>query len=480
MRSFSILTLLSLFFLQWTCVAQEKIDAGSVQPYTGNPYYWEYKGAPVVLLGGTWQDNLFNHPEGLERHLDLLLESGGNYVRNTMSHRNTGNLFAYEQIDGKYDLDRFNEEYWQRFEDFLSLAYDRDIIIQIEVFDPWDLFTDEGQGGWSKHPFNPANNINYTAEQSGLPTSVDYVPTGSPSEHPFYRTVPALDNNKLFLDYQRAYVDRMLSHSLRYPNVLYSIQNESGEELEFGDYWADYIHQKARDEGRKIYVTDMRRSGNTRSSDHNHIYNNPERYNYLDIAQNSWQTGQIHYDRIIYVRDLISDAPRPINTVKIYNRDGVDESIARFFRVFFAGGASARFHRPSFREDPDAHEVATEWGLGLSPRSQSTIRSARMLFDYFDLFAAVPRNELLSERSSNEAYLLAQQGKQYAVYFPDGGEVKLDVSDIPGALTVRWLDIDSNRWLEEQQVNGGGKLDLKSPGTGHWAVVVHVILSAEE
>jgi hypothetical protein len=62
-------------------------------------------------------------------------------------------------------------------------------------------------------------------------------------------------------------------------------------------------------------------------------------------------TGQHHYDQILFVREYISDAPRPINTVKIYNRHGDEESVARFFRIIFAGGASARFHRPALTKN---------------------------------------------------------------------------------------------------------------------------------
>jgi hypothetical protein len=97
-------------------------DADRIQPNRENPYYWQYQGEPVLLLGGSWQDNLFNHPVGLAEHLDLLVASGGNYVRNTMSHRNVGNVFAYEQVDGKFDLDRWNEEYWRRLDDFLRMT----------------------------------------------------------------------------------------------------------------------------------------------------------------------------------------------------------------------------------------------------------------------------------------------------------------------------------------------------------------------
>lgn len=469
-----IVVLLAITLIVISCKSTVQFN-DYIHPYDGNPYYWQYKGNPVLLLGGSWQDNLFNHPVGLERHLDLLLESGGNYVRNTMSHRNTGNVFAYSQKDGKFDLDRFNEEYWQRFENFLTMTRDRDIIVQIEVFDPWDLFEDhEAQGGWSLHPYNPANNITYTAAESGLPTDADYAPAGSPSDHTFYYTVPALHDNQLVLVYQQAFVDRLLSISLEYPNVIYSIQNETGEELAFGDYWADYIHQKAEDTGRTVYVTDMRRNADLTASDHYHTYDNAERFNFLDVSQNNWMTGQHHYNQIIYVRDYISEAPRPINNVKIYNRDGDEESMARFFRIIFAGGASARFHRPAFRDDLDAQEISTSWGLGLGPLAQTTIRSGRMFEDAFNVFASQPDNELLSERDDNEAYVLVNPGQQYAVYFPDGGEVILDVSSIHGSLELRWLDINNSTWLDTQYAEGGGGITLQAPGSGHWAVVIEI------
>jgi hypothetical protein len=89
-----------------------------------------------------------------------------------------------------------------------------------------------------------------------------------------------------------------------------------------------------------------------------------------------------------------------------------------------------------------------------------------------NVFACEPRNDLLSDRSPNPAYCLAEPGRQYAVYFPNGGEVKLDVSAAREPLQVRWLDIDRGAWQEPQTVDGGGTLELKTPGEGHWAVVV--------
>lgn len=103
-----LLTFAWAFLLSLSCarVHESYIDSKErVQSYTGNSYYWQYKVKPVFLIGGSWQDNLFNHPSGLEDHLDLMTSVGGNYVRNVMSHRNLGNVFAYSRSeDGIFDL----------------------------------------------------------------------------------------------------------------------------------------------------------------------------------------------------------------------------------------------------------------------------------------------------------------------------------------------------------------------------------------
>lgn len=34
-------------------------DQQGIQPWPENPWYWSYRGEPVLLLGGTDDDNLF-------------------------------------------------------------------------------------------------------------------------------------------------------------------------------------------------------------------------------------------------------------------------------------------------------------------------------------------------------------------------------------------------------------------------------------
>src|SRR6056297_954748 len=144
-----------------------------IYPYNKNPGYWSYKGKPVLLLGASDNDNLFQM-DTLIRHLDSIHSCGANYVRNTMSSRDPGNIWPFGRTgNGKYDLDIWNNRYWNKFHLLLKEAYKRDIIIQIEIWDRFDYSRDP----WQKNPFNPKNNVNYSVERCGMETEYP--------EHPF-------------------------------------------------------------------------------------------------------------------------------------------------------------------------------------------------------------------------------------------------------------------------------------------------------
>lgn len=74
----------------------------------------------------------------------------------------------------------------------------------------------------------------------------------------------------------------------------------------------------------------------------------------------------------------------------------------------------------------------------------------RMITDKMNIFTCEPHNDLLSDRDSNEAYCIANPGKEYAVYFPDGGEVTLDIGSLKKPAAVRWLDIMKSQWTNTQ------------------------------
>ena len=435
--------------------------ADRIDIYEANPAYWQYQGKPVLLIGGSKDDNLFQLPD-LKEHLDLLKSVGGNYVRNTMSSRSDKGfeVHAFKQLaSGLYDLDQWNDEYWRRFENLLTWAEQRDIIVQIEVWATFDYYRDN----WAGHPLNPKNNVNYTADETGLPLEVNSHPTRT--ENNFFQSVPAERNQKTVLKYQQRFVDKILSHSLQHGNVLYCMDNETSVTPEWGKYWSEYIKARAKEEGVTVHTTEMWDNWDLAHKMHSATFDHPETYSFVDISQNNHQKGQRHWDNAQKQRARIAGHLRPLNNTKIYGADtgrfGNDrDGMERFWRNIFGGLASARFHRP-------------DSGLGLGEKARANIRSLRMVTDRMNVFTCRPRNDLLSRRQENEAYCLANAGTEYAVYFTDGGQVRLDVHAMGKAVTVQWLDVMKCQWRTPQVVTDPKTLTLECPGKGYWAVLVN-------
>lgn len=470
-------------------------QAEAIKPSSANPYYWDYKGSPTMFLGGSWQDNLHAFPTNLEAHLDTLVSVGGNYVRNAMSHRDEGNEFPYVRTSGSaplgtYDLNQYNSAYWDNLDNFLKLCYGRDILVQIEIWETWDYHVyHQKQGGWKYQPFNPARNSNYTASETGMPTSRSTAPTVNPSGHPFFNTVPGLSDSQTerVLPYQEAFVDKMLSISLKYPNVLYTMNNETGEEDEWGLYWANYVESEAAAQGKTVYVTDMRRNVNITAPDHQRVYKDPNNYSFLDISQNNKQEDpNLHWDRFMYVRQMLEDDPariRPINNNKLYSNRGSEWGdylpIERYFRSILAEAASVRFHRPHkidgtpdgvYVIDPDMQMyIRTGIGMGLSPNAQTTIQAARMLADEVNLLGLEPDadHSILPGRSSGDATFAARNdGEEYLVLFHgvSPSSISVDLSSAPGNVEVKWLDVYDASWVPATHLSGGSTVSLKRPG----------------
>ncbi|MBN2023262.1 MAG: hypothetical protein JW809_10775 [Pirellulales bacterium] len=446
--------------------AADPAPAG-LRPWAENPWYWSYRGEPVLLLGGSDDDNLFQWPEKeLIAQLDRLAAAGGNVIRNTMSDRKDKGFEVYpfrQREDGKYDLDQWNEEYWTRFARMLRETAKRRVFVQIEVWDRFDYTDTGGSDRWQIHPYNPKNNVNYTFDQSGFADR--YPDHPGANKQPFFFTTPKQRNNRVVLAYQRRFVNRMLDETLPFDHVLYCMDNETSGEEAWGRYWARFIKRRAAAQNKRVRVTEMWDDWDLTAQRHKRTFDHPELYDFVDVSQNNQNRGQKHWDNFIHVRDYLSKKPRPMNTTKTYGADGNkfghtdQDGIERFWRHLLAGAASVRFHRP-------------DSGLGLNDKAVAAIRAARKLESKIPLWSVRPANGLLSEREANEAYVAAAPGGPYAVYFPDGGEVRLDLSGAEGPRVIHWIDIASGEWGPTQPLDGPGAIRLAPPGKGNWAAAI--------
>ncbi|MEA1997548.1 MAG: hypothetical protein U9N45_07900 [Gemmatimonadota bacterium] len=452
-----------LFLIVFTATAVSGALAQGIHPWPENPYYWEFQGKPVLLLGGTIDDDLFQY-EGFERQLDTLVACGGNLVRNTMSSGAT-RPWPFARVVDKYDLNHFNDAYWDRFSRLLETAWRRNVVVQIEI---WATFCYYGEKWTRYNPFNPANNINYTAEESGLPEVNESHPTDA--DNPFFRTPPSFMNNKVVLPCQERFVDKLLSYSLKYDNILYAMDNETSADPRWGEYWAGYIKKKAGEAGKEVYVTEIWDPWDLTHPWHLNTIDHPETYNYIDISQNNWREGQRHQNALAYVWERISGDPRPINNTKVYARrdSRCDPRLAvdRYWGNVWGGCASTRFHRPT----TGGH------GIGINHNARRAIRGLREVFERFDISSSRPNDRLLRDRTENEAYCLEREGSAWAVMFPNGGRVVLNPRGAPegASFIVEWFDADYLCWHPAYEIESSGVAPLGCPGWGRWVALVKV------
>ena len=480
--------------------------AAQIEPYTQNPSYWQYNGRPILLFGGSDRDNIFQWAgdcSKLTDHLDLLRACGGNYIRCTMSSREytaegyRWDLLPYPfaKVDGKYDLRQWNEKYWNRLRAFLRETKTRGIIVQMELWDRWNENGDSRKVGfgWYDSPWNPNNNSTYDWADS---------PLLKPGKTDFYNAFhyAAVKQDPVLLPLQNRFVEKVIDEVIDggFDHVVFQIDNESGigeDKLEPDPYWARFTRKYAASKGidDKIYVCTSRRFHwpTPRQLMNFQDWSNPEirvpivnaAFNFCDISQNNGNHGQQHYDNLLWYRaKVLENGPRPINHTKCYhfnwptgtnfhNRTSPTdiEAGSKFWRAVFAGAASIRFHRHTPTRPGGLRE-----GFGLSPEGQRHLRSMRKFVEAVHIFSMNPRNDLLSQRVTNEAYCLAEPRRQYAVFFTgDGdGRVRVELTPTERPLQLRWLDISTSLWEQKTTISGSGACTLQAPGSGHWVAVL--------
>lgn len=467
--------------------------------------YWKYNGHRVLLLGG-WnhghnpfidhdtdndKDNRgVSTTEQIINEMDELADAGGNYLRCVLDPGMAAGTQGFDfcaKSGTKYDLNKMTGPFWKRIEMFISEANKRNIIVQIEVWDRFDLI-DGSWGSWPISPWNPKNNINYTTASSGLDISYK-----SFSKHPFLHGVPghpqyenASESRKqkydLVRSFQDKFIDKLLSITLTYNNVLYCMNNETHEDPAWGLYWMKFIKEKAKTHDMSVSTTDMFDDVYMAENSRGLTYQlrNRSKYDYIDVSQtNSRHADQAHWEKIKWIADIVKEMEPPylLHMTKVYGNDlaldskpwsrfkpgDSDNAIEEWWRNLIAGVAGVRFHRPTS-------------GIGLCTASKNCIRATRKVETKVKFWNVEPRLDLLTDRQSDEAYLAANPGNAYILYFTKngGGSVGLKLDNQPNTrLELRWINIDSGKWGPTKTISGGSTVTIDRPnGSSHWVATI--------
>ena len=467
--------------------------------------YWKYDGRRVLLLGG-WNHGhnpFIDHDTDndkdkqgvstvaqIKSSMDALAAAGGNCLRCVLDPGMAAGIQRFDfcaKSGGKYDLNTMTGPFWERIEMFVSEAKKRDIIVQIELWDRFDLI-DGSWGSWPVSPWNPKNNVNYTTASSGLAASYS-----SYKIHPFLQGVPghpvyekASGTRKRKYDlvrrFQDKFADKLLSITLRYDNVLYCMNNETHEEPAWGRYWIKFIERKAKDRGKNVFTTDM--FDDVHKVEKSRVLGwqlkSRDKYDYVDISQvNSRHKDQDHWNNVKWIADAAkkTDPPRLLHMTKIYGNDlaldgkpwsrfqpgDSDNGIEEWWRNLLAGVAGVRFHRPTS-------------GIGLYPEAKNCIAATRKVETVVKFWDVEPRLDLLTNRQSDEAYLAADSGKAYILYFTKngGGSVGLKLGSYPDSrFDLRWVNIGTGNWGPTRTVSGGSTVTIDRPNnSAHWVATI--------
>ncbi|MBZ0257600.1 hypothetical protein K8I31_16155 [bacterium] len=485
----------SSLFVSLTATAQIEVDG----------QYWKYNGSRVLLLGG-WNHghNPFidhdtdndNDKQGVStvaqitEEMDELANAGGNYLRCVLDPGMAAGIQGFDfcaKPGEKYNLNDMTGAFWERIEMFISEAKKRDIIVQIELWDRFDL-TDGGWNSWPVSPWNPKNNSNYTTESSGLKQSY-----GSFQNHPFLQCVPghpvyekAPQAQKQQYDviraYQEKFVDKLLSITLKYNNVLYCMNNETHEHPAWGQYWMKWIKDRANKQGKKVETTDMFDDIFRADKSHGVAYLIDQRnlYDYADISQaNSRHRDEDHWNAVLWLSKKLTSMSPPylLHMTKIYGNDlaldgnpwggfapgDSDNAIEEWWRDLLSGVAGVRFHRPTA-------------GIGLCDASKNCMRATRKVESRVKFWDVKPRMDLLSNRKPDGAYLAAEPGKAYILYFTKNGNGAVDLKlggDSMQDFGLQWINIDTGEFGSKKTISGGGTVQIQRPSdSAHWAATI--------
>ncbi len=206
-------------------------NAAFTQPvslHPENPRYLMYKNKSLLLVtSAEHYGAVINTGFDFRKYLETMHREGMNYTRifagsyveipgsfgiesNTLAP-DTGNFLApwartaeagLYKGEKKFDLNKWNPAYFKRLSDFVAMAESLDIVVEVSLF--CSTYDDKY---WTRHPFNPANNIN------NLPPDLNRKQSNTP------------ENGNL-LDYQKNLVRKIVTELNKYDNVFYEIQNE--------------------------------------------------------------------------------------------------------------------------------------------------------------------------------------------------------------------------------------------------------------
>ena len=418
-----------------------------------NPHYFLFRGKPTVLItSGEHYGAVLNLDFDYVTYLDELHRHGLNLTRtfsgmyceewgegwNTLNPPRDRYLSPWARSDtpgypdggNKFDLDRWDEAYFARLRDFVAEAGKRDILVELVLF---CVFYGDGQ--WNLCPLNAQNNVN------GIGTAG--------RAHVYDESDPAM------MAVQERMVRRIVEALRESDNVYFELCNEPYfEGPVVGSPWNDRLIHVIR-EASETHLVALNVANGSQQVERMHEGLSILNFHYCappDAVGMNWR----HHVAVSYDESGFAG-----NDGDVYRRHAWD--------FLLAGGAVFSNLDWSFTVDsPQGLSTAADDNLGpTDPNLRPQLGHLKRFLEGFDFVRMQPDYAVVrgGVPEGATARVLAEPGRQYAVYVNGGEQAELQLELPAGEYAVEWLNTRLGTVARQETLNhAGGAATLASPG----------------
>jgi hypothetical protein len=425
--------------------------------HSQNPHYFLFRGEPTILItSGEHYGAVLNLDFDYVKYLDEIQSCGlnatrtfsgvycesptsFNIVRNTLAP--APNKFicpwarsseaGYANGGNKFDLNKWDNAYFERLKDFVSQAQRRGIVVEMVLFCPY-----YGDEQWDLSPIKITNNINGIGDM--------------------LRTDSLTSKNCDMVAVHEKMVRKIVTELKDFDNLYYEICNEpyfGGVTLEWQYYIASVIVDAEKDFPYKHLIAQNIANGSAKIENPNpkvSIFN----FHYATPPD----TVGLNYG----LNKVIGDDETGFRGIEdVHYRTEAWEFI-------IAGGGEYSNLDYSFTV---GHEDGTfpipekqPGGGGKNLRKQ--LKILKDFMSDFNFIKMSPDNSIIKSvsPSENAVRVLAEAGKAYAIYIKGGTKTEIEL-ELPEAFyNAEWINTKTGIIEENKEIkHNGGNIKLLSP-----------------
>ncbi len=451
----------------FTAFAQstEKVAILDSGPMAG--HYLEWNGQPIFLIGDSvtqgWMETGTNFNQAA--YIDALASNGINllmiwsYIGTSAAGQQDDSRIGYDAPEiwpwegspdnSSFDLTNLNQAYFDRLKQLVGYAESKGIVVLITIHDGW------AKGNFDEHPFNAA------LGNGPLTDKMQYVELADYDHEMPAAFDPSWNRSEKNQYFQERLCAKFIQELSPYSNVIYEMFNEGNK-----------YNQTDRNKHEQHFLAFFRaHCDNLLLTNTDHIVgDDPHHDAKVDVVT-------LHGDWTHRFNDFQSgfnqSPPKTyLQSEPVPGWDGsnvsLDEIRNGVWEVAVAGAGWVNQNDLSFGWDPNS-AIASK--SSLRDQAYEIAGNAARFFNNpeVEFWNMRPKGSL-----SSTGVAMAQEGIEYVIYAPSGGNFSVDLTAADSGTTfiVEWYDPQTGDFTPAGQTQGGSIPSFSAPDSNDW--VLHI------